>query len=129
MLCHEFGHGVVVDSAELGGDIRLDTVEHRQRVRRQQLDVDAITVHRPESAIDIHEQAAAITHRLHLVFADAEVRNTFAVFGEVGAVTARLAETGFQHNVGVNVDDRHGGNPQPCGSSMKNRSRGWPVVL
>jgi hypothetical protein len=93
-----------VQAAEADRRRAVEAVEVGERIRRQELVVDARLGHAREAQLRVHERAAAVAHAGEYVVADPEPGRSVPVGPELRPRRARRAEGGLQHHVGVDVD-------------------------
>jgi hypothetical protein len=95
-----------MDAAEARGVSSRDEVEVGQRIRRHDLEIDAVILHAAQPQVDVHERPARIAHAAQAVGgADLEIGRSIGVLAQPGAEVTRRAHRRGEHEVGMHVDD------------------------
>jgi hypothetical protein len=102
--CNDAGQHIVVRAAEADGVGSVDEMKIGERVRREDLEVDARLVHPPDAKIGIHERAADIANAVETIFADAKPRHAVGVGADFRPEAPCGAHGLGEDGVGVDVD-------------------------
>ena len=104
---HDVGQAFVVTAAEPDRRFGVDVLEERERVGREDLELDAPLVHLSQPQLHVHERAGPILDPDELVVTDAVARQSTGLgvgFLQKRPVVAGRAQRLLQHHVGMQID-------------------------